>query len=234
MALGGESRITAIATFVANGRTRQVRGNNLVPIEFEIQVQLPDKYSRRDEFPAQDAGPATSGFNGDNLIQIPAAACRSPQRRPRRPDNGSVLRARLTTAKQDLARLMLGLFAVRFGIPVTFAYVGRAERRKASRRTRRHRTEFRAVFIDGRTHLPLMLTWQSATPLGATRRSAAAGPEAGRTLGSTADRRTAHVSLRTIAASTASAPFRIRRGRRPPKETTFNRFRINADRLQTL
>jgi len=28
-------------TFVATGRTRQVRGDNLVPIEFEISVELP-------------------------------------------------------------------------------------------------------------------------------------------------------------------------------------------------
>src|ERR1051325_1837503 len=71
-ALGGEAKIASVKTFIANGRTRQVRGENLVPIEFEIQVELPDKYSRRDEFPAQDQGPATSGFNGDRAIQIPA------------------------------------------------------------------------------------------------------------------------------------------------------------------
>src|SRR5690349_8203218 len=72
MALGGEARINAVKSFVADGRTRQVRGDNLVPIELEIQVELPDKYSRRDEFPAQDAGPQTTGFTGDALIQIPA------------------------------------------------------------------------------------------------------------------------------------------------------------------
>src|SRR5690242_1142602 len=58
-ALGGDKRIQAVRTFIATGRTRQIRGDNLVPIEFEIQVELPDKYARRDEFPAQDAGPAT-------------------------------------------------------------------------------------------------------------------------------------------------------------------------------
>ena len=56
-ALGGDAKIAAVKTFIATGRTRQVRGENLVPIEFEIQAELPDKYSRRDEFPAQDAGP---------------------------------------------------------------------------------------------------------------------------------------------------------------------------------
>ena len=70
-ALGGEAKIAAVKTFVATGRTRQVRGENLVPIEFEIQAELPDKYSRYDEFPAQDAGPVTAGFVGDALVLDP-------------------------------------------------------------------------------------------------------------------------------------------------------------------
>src|SRR5688572_23806160 len=53
-ALGGDSRIAAVKTFIVTGRTRQVQGDNLVPIEFEIQTELPDKYSRRDEIPARD------------------------------------------------------------------------------------------------------------------------------------------------------------------------------------
>src|SRR5215831_7719225 len=53
-ALGGDKNLAAVKTFVATGRTRQLRGNNLVPIEFEIDCELPDKYVRKDEFPAQD------------------------------------------------------------------------------------------------------------------------------------------------------------------------------------
>jgi hypothetical protein len=70
-ALGGEKNLSAVRTFTATGRTRQVRGNNLVPIEFEINCELPDKFVRRDEFPAQDADPTTLGFSGDVLIQFP-------------------------------------------------------------------------------------------------------------------------------------------------------------------
>ena len=43
-ALGGEARIAAVKTFIAAGRTRQVRGDNLVPIEFRDPDELPDKY----------------------------------------------------------------------------------------------------------------------------------------------------------------------------------------------
>src|SRR5687767_12963159 len=69
-ALGGD-KLAELKTLVASGRTRRVRGNNLVPIEFEILIELPAKYVRVDEFPAEDMDPTSAGFNGDALIQIP-------------------------------------------------------------------------------------------------------------------------------------------------------------------
>jgi len=41
-ALGGEQRLSAVTSFTATGRTRQLRGNNLVPIEFEIAIDCPE------------------------------------------------------------------------------------------------------------------------------------------------------------------------------------------------
>ena len=67
----GAQKLTSVKTIVATGRTRRVRGDNLVPIEFEILLELPDKYVRVDEFPAEDTDPTSSGFNGEALIQIP-------------------------------------------------------------------------------------------------------------------------------------------------------------------
>ena len=69
-ALGGD-KLTELKSLVASGRTKRVRGNNLVPIEFEILIELPSKYVRLDEFPAEDTDPTSAGFNGDALIQIP-------------------------------------------------------------------------------------------------------------------------------------------------------------------
>src|SRR5262245_22491721 len=60
-AMGGE-KLTAVRTIVASGRTRRVRGDNLVPIEFEINVELPDKYVRKDEVPAEESEPTSTGF----------------------------------------------------------------------------------------------------------------------------------------------------------------------------
>ena len=101
-ALGGEKNLTAVKTFVATGRTRQLRGNNLVPIEFEINCELPDRFVRKDEIPAQDTDISVSGFAADTLIQSPAG-------RPGPSTNPA--QQRLTTVKQDFARLTLGVFA---------------------------------------------------------------------------------------------------------------------------
>ena len=45
-ALGGE-KLATLKTLAASGRTKRVRGNNLVPIEFEILVELPNNCTRR-------------------------------------------------------------------------------------------------------------------------------------------------------------------------------------------
>ena len=45
-ALGGE-KLATLKTLSASGRTKRVRGNNLVPIEFEILIELPNKYVPR-------------------------------------------------------------------------------------------------------------------------------------------------------------------------------------------
>src|SRR4051812_8221244 len=69
-ALGAE-KLDAVKSFIATGRTRRLQGNNLLPIEFEISCELPDKYLRKDETPATESDPTSRGFNGDKLIQIP-------------------------------------------------------------------------------------------------------------------------------------------------------------------
>src|SRR5262245_36062621 len=74
-ALGGD-KLEQLKSLVASGRTKRIRGNNLVPIEFEMLFETPDKYVRIDEFPAEDTDPSSAGFNGDNLIQNPPRRAR--------------------------------------------------------------------------------------------------------------------------------------------------------------
>ena len=165
-ALGGEAKITAVKTFIANGRTRQVRGENLVPIEFEIQAELPDKYSRRDEFPAQDAGPVTAGFAGEALVLIPRPVPPPPRPGMPAPPPAAMeaqLRARMMQSKQDFARLLLGMFAgTTPAFPVTYSYVGQAEapQGKADVIDVKGPANFAARFFVADTGLPIMVSWQ--------------------------------------------------------------------------
>jgi hypothetical protein len=181
-ALGGDTRISAIKTIVTAGRTQQVQGDNLVPIEFEIAIEVPDKYVRTDEIPARESGPSSRGFNGDALIQIgdapggggrgrggpppPGAgpapargALPAPNARGGAPPNPTL------PVKQDFARLTLGMLATSFSsFPLTFGSAGQAEapEGKADVLDVRGPGNFQArLFIDSKTHLPLMLSWNT-------------------------------------------------------------------------
>jgi hypothetical protein len=179
-ALGGEKRLSAVKTFTVTGRTRQIRGNNLVPIVFEINCELPDKFVRTDEFPAQDADPTTQGFNGEELIQFPlpapgrggppgSSAERSRGAGPAGAGQGGApplnpARQRAAAVKQDFVRLTLGMFATSFSTyPLTFAYaaVGEAPEGRADILEGAGPANFSARFVVQRdTHLPVMLMWQ--------------------------------------------------------------------------
>jgi hypothetical protein len=201
-ALGGEKALSAVKSFVATGRTRQVRGQNLVPIEFEIACELPDKYVRKDEVPAQESEPTTSGFNGDKLIQIPrppdpppaapakppTAPAAAPAGAPSAPAASAAAapaagapaaatakaagppapppdprKARVASAKQDFARLTLGMFAASFdSYPLTFTFVGQAEapQGKADVLDAKGPGTFALrFFVNAETHLPIMVSW---------------------------------------------------------------------------
>jgi hypothetical protein len=177
-ALGGEQKLSAVRTFVATGRTRQIRGNNLVPIEFEINCELPDKFVRKDEIPAQDTDPTTVGFNGDQMIQFPppvpgrgavpgpSASGRASGAAPPNAGRGGSPAAppRIVAVKQDFVRLTLGMFATSFSsYPLTFKYAaqGEAPEGKADILDVAGPANFSARFVVQReTHLPVMLTWQ--------------------------------------------------------------------------
>ena len=168
-ALGGEARLSAVRSFVATGRTRQIRGENLVPIEFEILCELPDKYVRKDEIPAQESGPTSIGFNAGELIQQPAPppppAGREGAPGPTPAQQDAVRKARVDGIKQDFVRLTLGMFAGSFATyPVTFTYVGQAEapQGKADVIDVKGASNFVVrLFVNSQTHLPIMVSWQA-------------------------------------------------------------------------
>lgn len=234
-ALGGEKKLTSIKTIVASGETRQVRGENLIPIVFEINIELPGKYSRRDETPAVESGYSTSGFSGDDLIQLPApaiplmppSAARAGGPPPPSPEQIASMQAaqrktRVATLKQDYARLMLGLFAASTdAFPLTFKKFGVAEspQGKADVIAVSGPNNFMAnLMISQDTHLPLMLSWTPAPP----------PARAGMPAATPAEQRLYFADYRD--AGGVMWPHRIRRavGADTTEQTTFDRFRLNA------
>lgn len=231
-ALGGDDKLSAVKSFVATGRTRQVRGNNLVPIEFEINCELPDKFVRKDEIPAQDTDPTTVGFTGDALIQFPPPGAGRGQRGPAPDGRGregapdgrgrggpppNPGQTRLNTVKQDFARLTLGVFATSFpGFPLTFKYAaqGQAPEGVADILDVSGSNNFSARLVVQRdTHLPVMLMWQGPPP----------NPDA-----KPIENRMYYADYREV--SGIKWPFRIRRaiGSETVEETTFDRIRLNV------
>jgi hypothetical protein len=204
-ALGGEQKIAAVRSFVASGRTQQLRGNNLVPIVFEIAGELPDRYVRRDEIPAQESGPTTAGFNGDALIQLPV---------PSQPPADAARRARVAAIKQDVARLTLGMFAGSFSSgPLTFTYAGQAEAPQGRADVLDVKSAAADAgmrfFVHRDTHLPVMVSWQTQAQ------------------GKPVENRIYFADYRDV--DGLRLPFRLRRavGLDTVEETIFDRFRIN-------
>ena len=214
-ALGGEQRLSAITSFTATGRTRQIRGDNLVPIEFEINCELPDRFVRKDEIPAQDSDATVTGFAADQLILSPA-----PPNRAGGPAPQAVGPQRLVGVKQDFARLMLGIFAASFSpYPLTFKYLaeGDAPEGKADILDVAGPVNFSARLVVQRdTHLPVMLMWQAPAP-------PAPGSQP-----MPVEHRLYYGDFRDV--NGTKWPFRIRHAvaGQTIEETTFDRVRINV------
>jgi hypothetical protein len=234
IALGGDARIDGVKTLTVSGRTRQLRGENLIPIEFESQFEFPDRYVRQEEVPARGSGPALQGFNGRDSIQplgpqrgaggrgVPPPGAPPPGAAAGAPPPGAAGRARgpapgdpVTTMKQDVVRLLLGLFASsREVLPVTYASVGTAEAPEGTADVIdvSGPAGFSARLIIGqRAHLPLMVSW----------RPAAGPPDA-------PENRLYFADYREV--NGLELPFRIRRasGATTIEETTIDRYRVNA------
>jgi len=235
-ALGGEKRLAEIKTFVISGRTRQVQGDNLVPIEFEISCELPDKCVRRDEVPARESGLTASGFNGDTLIQLPAPPS-GPAAPPGVPGRGGpppqLSGQRLNTVKQDFVRWWLGMFAASFSsFPVTFARAGQAEapQGQADVLDVKGPADYTSrLFVSKDSHLPIMLSWEAPT-LGGRGRSADATPAKpfDSAQGKPVEYRLYYADYRDV--DGLKLPFRLRRavGADTTEETNIDRFRINT------
>jgi hypothetical protein len=120
----------------------------------------------------------TAGPGGATVTSGPGGASMSGT--PQTPEQQEAARrAMLLSAKQDFARMALGMFPRSpAAYPLTFTFAGQAESPdgKADVIEVKGEGDFTArLFIDAATHLPLMLSWMAKEPL-IMSRSITSGP----------------------------------------------------------
>ena len=177
-----------VKTLAVVGRSQRNRSDgSSSEADFEMFMELPDKFMKRDVVMAMGSTSVyrMSGFNGDGVINevdappslstggamirmVPAGGAMPGQQQT--PEQAAEARKRqLTTAKQDFARLALGMFATSFAAyPVELTYGGEAESAdgKAFVINVKGEGNFAAkLFVDTKTNLPLMLSWMDKEPL---------------------------------------------------------------------
>src|SRR4051794_22499351 len=70
-ALGGDTKVAGVKSLTASGRSTRVTANGSTPNDFEMAMELPDKFVTKQTL-AMINGSAiarTSGFNGGSVIE---------------------------------------------------------------------------------------------------------------------------------------------------------------------
>ncbi|MCX6537798.1 MAG: hypothetical protein NT151_02505 [Acidobacteria bacterium] len=187
-ALGGD-KIATVKTITGVGRTlRTGPGGNTTESEFEMAMELPDKYLMRSVMVSMGNMSVfrNSGFNGGQVIEeidrppnlqggniviriagpggtVMDPAKMTPEQRI------EADRLRLLSNKKEFTRLTLGMFASSLdAFPLEFTYGGQAESAdgKADVINVKGQGEFAVtLFLDAQTHMPLMVSWMDKEPL---------------------------------------------------------------------
>jgi hypothetical protein len=188
LALGGE-KLAALRTLAGSGRTLRTGPNgNTTENEFELALELPDKYRLRTALAALGNMSIyrNSGFNGGQVIEdidrppnlsgghvvirVAGPGGSSTDAEKMTPEQKAEAdRLRLLANKKEFARLTLGLFAASLtAFPLEFAYAGQAE----SADGRADVVDVKGeggfavrLFLDVATHLPLMVSWMDKEPI---------------------------------------------------------------------
>lgn len=187
-ALGG-NKLAAIKTLTAEGRTTRANPSGTsTENEFEMALELPDRYLMRTVMMAMGNMSIyrNSGFNGGQVIEEidrpPSLTGGNIVFRIAGPGGGAVDpekmtpeqkaefdQRRLLSNKKDYAKLALGMFAASpAAYPLELSDGGQAESPDGQADVIEVKGEggFTArLFIDARTHLPLMLSWMDKEPL---------------------------------------------------------------------
>jgi hypothetical protein len=180
-ALGGEDKIAAVKTIAVEGVSLRVApdGETSTGADFEMAFELPGKFMKREMF-ANLSGQKLyrrTGFNGSDAIEetdTPPGMMGGGMHVMRvggpmpggtaTPEAIAAQKARLlASSRRDFARFTVGMLGSSYSaFPVEFTYAGQAEASdgKADVLDVKGPDGFAAkLFVDSKTHLPLMLSW---------------------------------------------------------------------------
>lgn len=181
-ALGGD-KVAAVKALSASGSAMRSQGETSTGGEYELFAEFPDKFYTRRVAASTPMGNVIlkSGFNGDGLIL--------DTEQPASPGGGMVMRfggpgagpnatpeqqaadrkRQIDSAKQEFARMSLAMIGGSLpSFPLEFSYGGTAEAPdgKADIITVKGPADFAGkLFVDQKSHLPLMFSWMAKEPL---------------------------------------------------------------------
>jgi len=183
-ALGGDEKVGAVKTVAIEGQVSRPAPNGTSSASsFEMAFELPDKFMKSDvfanlggtdlkrrsgfngaeSFEEMDAPPGMMGAGGGMHIMrmSPGGATPGGQATPEQIEKQRA--QNLQSNRREFARLALGMFGTSFTpLPLEFKYAGQAESQdgKADILEVQGPDGFTArLFVDSKSHLPLMLSW---------------------------------------------------------------------------
>lgn len=188
-ALGGDEKIGAVKTVAIEGQvTRPAPNGTSSASSFELAFELPDKFMKSDvfanlggtelkrrsgfngaeSFEEMDTPPGMMGGGGMHIMRMsPGGATPGGQATPEQIEKQRA--QNLQSSRREFARLALGMFGTSFApLPLEFKYAGEAESQdgKADVLEVQGPDGFTAkLFVDSKSHLPLMLSWMDKEQL---------------------------------------------------------------------
>ena len=182
-ALGGEQKLASVTALSGSGNAMRAQGETSTGGDYEFALAMPDKFFSKRVAAETPMGKVIlkSGVNGDGLIQ--------DTEQPSAPGGGMVMRfagpgqslnatpeqqaearkQQVENGKQEFARMALGMIgAAPANYPLQYTYSGTAEAPdgKADVLDVKGPGTFTGkLFVDQKSHLPLMFSWMAKEPL---------------------------------------------------------------------
>ena len=186
-ALGGDGNLAKVQGLTAAGTYQREVGDRQLNGEVTIDLQLPDKMLRTESMrPMGDATIETlQGINGDQILRHSRTIGGGPNMMVRiAPPGGADGEAQaLRNQRADMTRFALALLLTSpLSMPLEYAYGGEAEADdgKADVVDAKGPGSFAArLFLDQKTHRPLMLAYRGAAPRMMMRTQRGDGPPPG-------------------------------------------------------